>query len=199
MVRQTPNHGWDVQEADDENYTEIFDDLIDDIDDSVAQKGPIAERPSAARKGRLYISTDESPGPILYYDDGSSWGGIKGALNVPDNVTHVDANESISGSWSFSQAIDADIDGNAATADNAGEADEAVNAANLGGVPPEDYARLDSNETIDGSYTFNSSITLSGGFSSDGGTIDLPVYSGSDPSGPPQGAMWFRSDDQPTS
>lgn len=197
MVRQTPHHGWDVMEASDENYTEIFDELIDDIDDAVIETGTISERPEAARAGRMYVTTDESP-PLLYLDDGTQWVGIKGALNVPDNVAETDANETISGQWEFLQEIDASISGEAQSANNADEAETAQNGVRIQGEEPDIYTRNDENENISGEWTFESTVTLQDGLDAQSGTINLPVYNGSDPNSPPTGAMWFREDQQPT-
>lgn len=198
MVRQTPNHGWDVMEASDERYADIFDQLINQIDESVSIKGPIAERPEAGREGRLYISTDESP-PLLYYDDGNQWGGIKGQLNVPDNVAEIDAEEEIQAKWHFLESLDADIDGKAASADNAEIAENAETAQNLGNRGPQEYALREEDEEIQGEWNFAELVNLAGGLDVQEGTIDLPVFNGEDPDNPAPGSMWFREDQQPTS
>lgn len=198
MVRETPNHGWEVQEANDEDYAQIFERLIEDIDAAVVRKGPINQRPPAGTEDRVYIGTDEDP-LTLYYDDGNTWHPVTGKTLIPDEVPRRDSNETITEQWEFDEDIIADIDG---TADRAFEAEVALHAENaekLNDRVSSVYARRNKEENIQGEWTYEEETTFEKGVTVNKGTIDLPLYNGSDPpAGDRQrGSMWFREDHQP--
>lgn len=72
----------------------------------------------------------------------------------PDDIAETTADETITGTWSFDNTVSADIDGNAATADAAGDADQ------LNGQDPSYYAAPTESETVTSPWTFDNHLDV---------------------------------------
>lgn len=194
MVRKTQHHQWETPQSGDPDYHDTFDTLIDQIDLDVLLRGTIGNRPAPGIDGRWYLSTDETP-PTLYYDTGERWRSPAMYGDPPETLAHRDQDEVITGSYDFEQPVHTDITGRAASADEAGEAQSAENAQQVGGYSADKFARTDKDETFSGGVQFTETVETSG-LNVTKGTVRLARYSGSDPPNSP-GDIWFRTDRQP--
>lgn len=197
MPRPTTYHGWPVQEPKDADYPETFARLVNSIDREVIRKGPVDTRPPPGRRGRWFLATD-SP-PTMYYDTGSRWEAIHGDVDLPPTLTLADAEELITGQWTFTEPLNASITGEAASAAEAEVAGVAENAQQLDGRPAEDYLRTDQDERVKGQFYFLDEVAMSGGLRITGGTLDMPRTNGRPPvEQRGKGSMWFDLQEQPS-
>ncbi|MFW5938377.1 MAG: hypothetical protein ACOCSN_05475 [Halanaeroarchaeum sp.] len=200
MVRNTTQHGWEVPESGDSARiaAAAIDDLLDEIDRVTPIRGHETTRPAAGERGRVFIDTTEDP-PTIYWDRGDRWLAVAGDYNIPSNLARTDQQIRVQESWEFDEPVDGDILGNAATADDAEFAEQAEEAKDLVDVNVDDLLRTDDVETFEQRMTFEETADFESGARVEGGTIDLPVYDGSDPplSEREAGSMWFREDHQP--
>lgn len=197
MVRFTQHHGFPLPESSDpaETVAETIGDLIEDLDRVVILRGLLANRPPAGIAGRFYLSTDESV-PTLYYDDGEEWVSPATYGDPPPNLLKRDEDQQITAQYTFDEPIIGDLLGHAETATEAELAHEAEDAHRLGGFTEDEYTRTDQDQTITGERTFETEV-VAAGVRVDGGTVDLPGYTGGDPVDRRVGSIWFRNDRQP--
>lgn len=172
MTRQTGYHGWTTPTAGDANYVTVFDRLINNIDKEALRI--VDSLPSGNTEARWLIRTSDRQ---LFYDNGSSFVEITPERVLPDRIgARDDKDEVIGAEWSFDNVISTDITGQAYWADNVTNADMAKNGnTNFGGVALGNYARKDNNQTVDGSWTFNQKVDLSG-MDIQSGTLKIPNH-----------------------
>lgn len=200
MVRQTDNLGLEAPEHGDSDFWETFDALIDAFDELTVLPGLLANRPPAGEGGRLYLTPDDDPDEsvaTLYYDTGSEWISPATYGNPPEELLRRDQDEVVEGVWNFHETLHAHISGRASEADEADVAETANDADRLGGDRADDYARTDSQETFEETVTHDAPVEMADGARVNGGTVDLPQYSGGDPASFELGSFWVRLDRQP--
>lgn len=80
MTTTTDNHGWTIPEDGESDWGTILNTFFDDeLELDVPLIDTIGNRPSAGSSApKLFVSTDETSSPNLYYNDGSSWSEVTG-------------------------------------------------------------------------------------------------------------------------
>lgn len=156
----------------DSNYENIFDSLVDDIDEDALLRTETL--PTDNTEGRVILRTSDTE---LFYDTGSFFVAINPERQI-EEVTgaRTDEDETVGAAWSFEQPINANISGNAEWAQNVALVGTAKNiTSEFGGIPIDRFCREDGSETIHFEWTFRNKY-ITDEVDIQGGTLDFPNY-----------------------
>lgn len=74
MTFQSQYHSWTIPEVGEEEdaWGDLLNNIFEELDTEVIEKGQRADRPTAGVSGRWYLVTDDAT-PTLEYDNGTQW------------------------------------------------------------------------------------------------------------------------------